>query len=94
MPRHDLISKIVKTMVFVDKIEDAIELVKYLYSRLLNRVRNGNQASVVIRSFTFNLDTNTRTKNIKNLQHGNAQIYICMECASISINIPDIMQVV
>ena len=42
------ISGIPKTMVFVDKIEDAIELERYLRSRLPDCVRNGGRASVII----------------------------------------------
>ena len=81
-------------MVFVDKIKNAIELEKYLRSRLPNCVRNGNQVFVVIRSFTSNLDANTRTRVMEDLRHGNDQIYICTECAGMGINIPDIMRAV
>lgn len=71
VPRHNSINEISKTMVFVDKIENAIKLEKYLYLRLPDCIRNGNQAFVVIRSFTSNLDTNIRIKVIENLRHGN-----------------------
>ncbi len=81
-------------MIFVNKIEDAIEMERYLRSRLPDRVCNGNQASVVIQSITSNLDANTRTRVMEDFQHGNARIYICTECAGIGINILDIMRAV
>ena len=81
-------------MVFVDKIEDAIELERYLQSRLPDCVRNGGQVSVIIESITSNLDTNTRIRIMEDLRNGNAQICICTECAGMGINIPDIMRAV
>ena len=78
-------------MVFVNKIEDAIRLERYLQSRLPDRVRNGKQAFVIIQSITFNLDANTRTKVMEKLRYGNTQICVCMKCAGMGINIPDIM---
>lgn len=78
----------------MNKIEDAIELEKYLHLRLLDCVHNENQASVVIWSFISNLDANTKIRVMENLRYGNAQICICMKCASMGINIPDIIRVV
>lgn len=65
--RHGLINKILKTMVFVDKIEDAIELNEYLQLRLWDYVRNENYAFVIIQSLTSNLDTNIRIKIMEDL---------------------------
>ncbi len=63
-------------MIFVNKIEDAIERERYLRSRLPDCVPNRNQASVVIQSITSNLDANTRTRVMEDLRHGNARICI------------------
>ena len=94
IPKNGPISEIPKTMVFVNKIEDAIELEKYLWSRLPDFIYNGKQIFVIILFFTFNLDANTRTKIMKNLRHKNAQICICIECAGIGINISDIICII
>ena len=94
VPKDGPISGIPKMIVFVDKIKDAIELEKYLRSRLPDCVRNGGRASVIIQSITSNLDANTRTRIMEDLWHENARICICMECAGMGINIPDIMHVV
>ena len=48
IPKDGLISKILKIIVFVNKIEDAITVEKYLRSRLPERIRNRHQALVVI----------------------------------------------
>ncbi len=48
IPKHDPISEIPKTIIFIDKIKDTIEMEKYRRSRLPDHVRNGNQAFVII----------------------------------------------
>ena len=93
-PKDGLVGLIPKTMVFVDKIEDAIRLEKYLRSKLLHCLRNKKQAFVVIQSITSNLDANTRTKVIEDFQYRNAQICVCIKCAGIGINIHNIMRAV
>lgn len=92
--KYGQISEILKTIIFVNKIEDAIKLKKYLYLRFSNCVYNKNQASVVIRSFTSNLDINIKTKIIEDLKYVNTQICICMQCVSMGINILDIIRIV
>lgn len=56
-------------MIFVDKIEDVIESKKYLRLRLLDCVRNRNQAFVVIQSFISNFDANKRINVIEDFQY-------------------------
>ncbi len=55
---------------------------------------NKNQAFVVIQSIISNRDANTRIRVMEDFRHGNARISICTECASMGINILDIMRVV
>ena len=81
-------------MVFVNKIENTIRLERYQQSRLPDHVRNGKQPCVIIQSITSNLDANTRTRVMENLWYGNTRICVCIECASMGINILDIMRVV
>ncbi len=94
VPKDGPVGLIPKTMIFVDKIEDAIRLERYLRSRLSDCVRNGKQAFVVIQSITSNLDANTRTRVMEDLWYGNARICVCTECAGMGINIHDIMRTV
>lgn len=58
-------------MVFINKIKDVIRLENYSQFRLPDYVCNRNQAFVVIQLITSNLDTNIRTRVIKNLQYKN-----------------------
>ncbi len=81
-------------IIFVNKIEEAIEMERYLQFKLPDCVCNGNQASAIIQSITSNLDTNTRTRVMEDLRYGNAQICIYTEYAGMCINISDIMRVV
>lgn len=46
--KDDLNSRISKIIVFNNKIENVIELERYLQSRLLNHVHNRGQVSIVI----------------------------------------------
>ena len=85
------ISGIPKTMVFVDKIENAIELKRYLQSRLPDCIQNRDPAFVIIQSITSNLDANIKTKIIKDDQYKNARICICTKCTGMGINISDII---
>ncbi|WP_375449210.1 C-terminal helicase domain-containing protein [uncultured Nostoc sp.] len=94
VPKDGPVGLIPKTMVFVNKIEDAIRLERYLRSRLPDRVRNGKQAFVIIQLITSNLDANTKTRVMEDLRYGNTRICVCTECAGMGINIPDIMRAV
>ncbi len=85
------IGKIPKTMIFVDLIDDTIKMAKYLRSRLLESIRNdGKKANVIIRTFSANLSTTSRTKFLADLRSGDTRIWICTECASMGINLSDI----
>lgn len=94
VPRIGLIANIPKTMVFVDKIDDAMKLEKFLRSKLPDRVQNGSKVFEVIRTFSSNLSASSRTKIMQDLRSGNTQICICTECAGMGINPPDIMRAV
>ena len=94
VPKDGPVGLILKIMVFVNKIEDAIRLEKYLRSRLPDCVRNKKQAFVIIQAITSNLDANIRTRAKENLWYRNTQICICIECAGMGINILDIMRAV
>ncbi len=82
-------------MTLVELIDYAIKIAKYLQSRLLELIRNdGKKAEVIIRTFSANFSTISRTKFLADLRSGDTQIWICTECAGIGINLFDIRRAV
>lgn len=71
-----------------------MELEKYLRLKFLDYVHNENQVFVIIQSFTFNLDANTRIRVMENFWYDNAWICICTEYTGMNINFLDIMHIV
>ena len=65
-------------------------MAKHLRSRLLEHIRKERRPNNIIHTFTANLITMSRTQFLTNLRLGKTQIWICTECASIGINLPDI----
>ncbi len=82
------VSKIPKTMIFMDKIDDTIQIVKHLWSRLLEYIRREGCLNYCIHKFTVNLTTTSRTKFLADFYLGETQIWICTEYASMGINLP------
>lgn len=94
VPSAGTIGEIPKTMIFVDKIDDAIEKAKYLQSGLPERIRSTPRADNIIRIFSANLRATTRTGFLGDLRLGETRIWICTECAGIDINLSDIQRAV
>ncbi len=95
VPSRGAIGEIPKIMIFVDLIDNAIKMAKYLRSRLLESIRNdGKKADVIIRTFSANLLTTSRTKFLVDLRSGDTRIWICTNCAGMGINFPDIRHIV
>ena len=55
------ICKVPKTMIFMDKIDNAILMAKYLHSRLFERIQKEKRLNHIIRIFKVNLTTTSRT---------------------------------
>ncbi len=95
VPSGGAIGEILKTMIFVDLIDDAIKMAKYLRSRLPESIRNDKKkADVIIRTFSANLSITSRTKFLADLRSGDTRIWICTECAGMGINLPDIQRAI
>lgn len=94
IPSGGAVGEIPKTMIFVDKIDDAVEMAKYLRSRLPKRIRNEGDLEDIIRTFSANLTTTSRSRFLANLQSGDTRICIYTECAGMGINLPDICRAV
>ncbi len=77
-------------MIFVDKMDDAIQMAKHPRLRLLERIRRERRLNHMICTFTMNLTTTSRAKFLADLRSGETRIWICIECTSMGINLPDI----
>ncbi len=77
-------------MIFVDKIDNAIQIAKYLQSRLLKRIWNERDLEYIISTFLANLTTTSRFKFLVSLLLSNTRIRIYIGCADIGINLFDI----
>ncbi len=90
IPSGGAVGEIPKIMIFVDKIDDAIQMAKHLQSRLSKHIRREERPNHIIRTFATNLTIISRTKFLVDLHSGETRIWICTECAGMGINIPHI----
>ncbi len=77
-----------KTMIFVDNINTTGQLELYLQSRLSPRLQI--KSSLLIQTFSANLTVDTRSIFLEDFRNGNTRIWICTECADMSLNLRDI----
>lgn len=94
IPSGGAINKIPKITIFVDKIDDVIEMAKYLQSRFFKRIQNESYSENIIHTFPANLTTTSRFKFLANYQTDNTLFWICMEYANMSIKLSDIWRAV
>ncbi len=60
IPNGSAVGKIPKIMIFVHKIDDIIQMVKHLQSKLPWRIQREERPNHIIRTFTANLTTTSR----------------------------------
>ncbi len=94
IPSGGAVSEIPKTMIFVDKMNEAIKMAKHLRSRLPEYIQNERDPEDIIRTFSANLTTTSRSKFLADLRSGNTRIWICMECTGMGINLSNIRRVI
>lgn len=70
IPSKDTSDKILKTMIFMEKIIDAIQMTKYLRSRLFEHIWRKKCLNYIIRIFTTNFTTTLKTKFLANVRLG------------------------
>lgn len=92
LPKKSGLSRIPKTMVFVDSLDEGIALAKYLRSRLPGELRS--RGKKIVRSFLSDLEPQTKTDWLQDLLTGDTRILICTEAAGMGVNISDIKRVV
>ena len=88
------VGKISKTMIFVDKIDNAVQMAKYLRSRLPKRIWREKCPNHIIHIFTANLTTTSKTQFLADLCLGKTRIWIYTECTGMGINFPNIYCVI
>ena len=88
------IGKILKTMIFVDKIDNAIQIAKHLCSRLSKRIQEKKRSNYIIYIFTANLTTISKTQFLADFRLSETQIWIYIEYANMGINFPDIRRAI
>lgn len=81
-----------KTIVFVDKIDNAMKIAAYLC--LLLPPENREQENVLIRTFYSNFEVSTCLDFIENFRNRDTGILICTNATGIGINIPNITRVI
>lgn len=87
---EDIIDKILKTIIFMNKIVNAIQIVKYLYFRLPKYIRKEKCPNHIIYTFTANLITISKTKFLINFHLGKTRIWICTNYIGMCINLLNI----
>ncbi len=94
IPSGDAVGKISKTIIFVDKKDDTIQIAKHLRSKLSKRIWKKVRPNHIIRTFMANLTTTSKTKFLAEHHLGETRIWICMECTGMYINLPNIRRVI
>ncbi len=74
IPSEGAIGKIPKIIIFVKKIDDAIQMAKQLQSRFSGHIRREKHPNHIIRIYTTNLTTTLRTKFLTHLCLDETQI--------------------
>ena len=92
IPRGGAVADIPKTMIFVDSIDKAVQMTKYLRSRLSERIRTTSRPDEIIRTFSANLTAASRTRFLQDLRSGETRVWVCTECAGLGINLRDILR--
>lgn len=86
------IGNIEKTMIFVNSIEKSIALGLYLWTLLLENLKN--REDDIIKSFLLVLKAKTKTDWLEAFLNGNTRIIICTDTKKMRVNIPDIKRVI
>lgn len=84
------VGKIPKIIIFMDKINNTIQMAKYLRSRFSEHIWRKKHPNQIIYIFTAKLTTTSRIKFLADLCLGETQIRICVKCANMGINLLNI----
>lgn len=73
--RSGPVGNIPKTLIYVN-IDEAGDIVKFLKTKLSERIRDSEDVNVVIRDFSSNLEENTRYRHMAALRSGDTRIWV------------------
>lgn len=76
-----------KTMIFVDKIDEAINIAAYLRTLLDESARS--RESKLIRSFSSNNEASPRGEILDDFANGDTRVLICTDAAGLGVDIRD-----
>lgn len=79
-----------KTMLFMDSIEEGMDMAMHLRKLLPEHLRNKGEE--IIRVFSSTLRGTTRDDFLRDLELGNTRIWICTDAAGMGINLRDIVR--
>lgn len=68
------VGKILKIITFMDKIDNAIVMAKYLYLRFLKNIKKKSRSNYIIRIFITNFMIKSRIRLLINFKLGETQI--------------------
>lgn len=94
IPSEGTIGEISKIIIFVDLIDNAINIAKYLRSRLSERIWKDRKIEDIICTFSASFSIISRTRFLVDLQLGDTWIWICTEYAGMGINLHDIQRAI
>lgn len=84
------LGKIPKIIIFVDKINNAVQIAKYLYSRFFEHIQKENRPNHIIHIFMTNFTTISKTQILADFCFNENWIWICTEYMGMGINLSDI----
>lgn len=88
------VGKILKTIMFVDKIDNVIVMAKYLRSMLSKCIQKKKRPNYIIHTFMANFTTISKTRFLANFFLSETWIWICTKYADMGINLSDIFRVI
>lgn len=88
IPPHISALSIPKTMIFVDKIDEGINMAAYLRS-LLDEPTQSRQ-SKLIQSFSSNNEASTRGRIMDDFANGDTRVLVCTDAAGMGVDIRDV----
>lgn len=85
------VGSIPKTMTFVDDINGGAAMAVHLRSLLPTSMRNKDE---IARTFSSNVEANTREVLMRDFQNGNTRIWVCTDAAGVGIDIRDVARAI
>lgn len=92
VPQIGGVASILKTMLFVDSIDDGVAIASYLQSLLPASM--SKKATEIVRQFSSNLEASTREIFMHDFDSGNTRILVCTDAAGMGVNLQDVVRAI